>query len=242
MPDNYDWPLPQAATIDQVLRDLTEHAGYSIADDGELDLAFAQQPKLILTWVATAARYTATDFQLQMLHHSVAWMRMELAPTSDQETEDLTTYVDNLRQLLVEHGRLRTARADAYRDFTRACSSLEGQQVLVPAVRVWQPIELIADGLTELMTVEVPIGAAAPWPLVRAGRRLIDRLVDLPASAQSGRQVLRRSLAGIVCVDHHGARQWVLPDPERRYWLHDFGWSVPHRDAGGAVAVDGGDR
>jgi hypothetical protein len=32
--DDYDRPPPQSPTIDQVLRDLTEHAGNEIADDG----------------------------------------------------------------------------------------------------------------------------------------------------------------------------------------------------------------
>jgi hypothetical protein len=240
--DNYDWPLPQSPTIDQVLRDLTEHAGYSIADDGELDLTFAQQPNLILAWVAAAARYTAAEFQLQMLHHPVTWMRIELAPASDQDTDELDIYVDNMRRLLTEHGRLRTARADAHRDFIHACPHLEAQQVLVPTGRQWQQIELIADGLSEPMTVEVPTDAAAGWPLVKADLRLIAKLVDLPAPAQPGRPVLRRSLAGIVRVDHHGARRWLLPDPEYRYWLHDFAWSLPPGGNDATVAVEGGDR
>lgn len=242
MLDNYDWPVPQSPTIDQVLRDLTEHAGYDIADDGELDLTFAHQPNLVLAWVAAAARYTAAEFQLQMLHHPVTWMRMELAPTSDQDTEGLDIYADNMLRLLTEHGRLRTVRADAHLDFLHACRGLEAEQVLAPSGRQWEQIELVADGTTEPMTVEVPADAAAGWPLVKADLRLIAKLVDLPALPQPGRPVLRRSLAGIVRIDHHGARRWVLPDPDHRYWLHDFAWSSPHGGDSGTESVEGGDR
>ncbi|WP_328463567.1 hypothetical protein OHA21_38280 [Actinoplanes sp. NBC_00393] len=242
MLDNYDWPVPQAPTIDHVLRDLTEHAGYDVADDGELDQTFATHPHQILAWVSAAARYAATEFQLQMLHHPITWMRMELAPDSDQGTEDLDIFTDNMSRLLTEHGRLRAARTDAHRDFTHACPHLEAQQVLIPTGRTWQQIQLIADGLDEPMTVEVPTGAAAPWLLVKADLRLIDRLAALTEPAQPGRPVLRRSLAGIVRVDHDGTRRWVLPDPEHRYWLHDFAWSLPHGSNGEALPGEGCDR
>ena len=242
MLDNYDWPLPQPPTIDQVLRDLTEHAGYTIADDGELDLTFAAHPHLILAWVAAAARYTAAEYQLQMLHHPITWMRMELALTSDQDTEDLDIFADNMRRLLTEHGKLRTARADAHREFTHACPHLETQHVLAPTGRQWQHIDLIAHGLTEPTTVEVPTDAAAPWPLVKADQRLIDKLVDLPAQPQPDTPVLRRSLAGIIRLDHHCARRWVLPDPDHRYWLHDFAWCAPADDRSESTTGQGDGR
>jgi hypothetical protein len=239
--DSYDWPVPNGPTIDQVLRDLTEHAGYDIAaDGGEPDLTFCTHPHLVLAWVEAAARYTAAEFQLQMLSHPITWMRLELAPDSGQDTEDLDVYADNLSRLLTEHGRLRTARTEALRDFRHACPLLAGQHVLAPTGRQWQQIELIADGLTEPMTVEVPTDAAARWPLVKADLPVMAKLADLPAPAQPGRPVLRRSLAGIVRVDHHGARRWLLPDPDHRYWLHDFAWSLPHGDNG--ATVEGNER
>lgn len=242
MLDNYDWPVPQAPAIDQVLRDLTEHAGYTIADDGELDQTFATHPHLVLAWVVAAARYTAAEYQLQMLHHPITWMRMELAPTSDQDTGGLGIFTDNMRLLLIEHGRLSAARAAAHRDLTAACPPLQAQHALIPDDRRWEQVQLVAHGLTEPMTVEVPADAAAGWPLVKAGPRLIAELADLPALPQPGRPVLRRSLSGIVRVDHHGARRWVLPDPDHRYWLHDFAWSTPPAAQGGVAGAQGGQR
>jgi hypothetical protein len=240
--DNYYWPVPQSPPIDQVLRDLTEHAGFDIADDGDLDQTFAERPDLILAWVAAAARYTAAEYQLQMLHHPITWMRMELAPTSDQDTDDLGIFINNMRLLLIEHGRLSAARADAHRDLTAACPPLQAEHVLIPADRRWEQAQLIAHGLTEPMTVEVPIGAAAPWPLVKADLRLITKLAGLPSLPQPGRPALRRSLSGVVRVDHHGARRWLLPDPDHRYWLHDFAWSRPQADNDASAVVEGGDR
>ena len=242
MLDNYDWPLAQSPTIDQVLRDLTEHAGYTITDDGDFDLTFAEHPPLILAWVAAAARYTAAEFQLLMLHHPITWMRLELAPTSDQDTEVLDIFADNLRRLLTAHRGLRTARADGRRDFTNACRHLEAQQVLVPIGRQWQQVDLIAHGLTEPMAVEVPADAAAPWPLVKADPRQIDTLADRGAPPQPGIPVLRRSLAGVIRVDHDGARQWLLPDADHRYWLHGFAWSAPPDDKSDAATGEGGSR
>lgn len=86
---------------------------------------------------------------------------------------------------------------------------------------------LVARGLTEPTTVSVPDDARAPWPLVQAGRRLIDALVEARSNPEPGVPVLRHALAGVVRLDHDGTTAWLLPDANQRYWLHGFAWTDP---------------
>ncbi|MET8147862.1 hypothetical protein ACIBSW_24910 [Actinoplanes sp. NPDC049668] len=219
-----DWPLPRSLTIDQTVHDLTEHAGYFIAED-EFDGILAELPQVILAWLAAAGRYSTADYQLRLLERPIDWMRRELAPTSDQDTEQLLGYTANLHQLLDHHRRLREARATAHGEFLQACKRLKSG-LLVPADRQWRDVRLVGHGLTEACTVAVPADVA-PWPLVKADQRLINQLAELRIRPAPGVPALRRTQVGIARLDHDGTSRWLLPDPDHRYWLHNFAWSAP---------------
>jgi hypothetical protein len=221
-----DWPLPRSLTIDQTLRDLTEHAGLYIDEEG-FDQTCAGSPQLILPWIAAAGRYATTDYQMHLLHRPIDWMRHELAPTSDQETGQLATYADNLRRLLGQHKELTEAQAAVHREFLHACAQLQANGLLQADDRQWQEIPLIAHGLTEPTAVSVPDNARAPWLLVKAGPRLMNALVDLRSEPEPGAPVLRGAQTGIVRVDHDGTTAWLLPDTTQQYWLHGFAWTDP---------------
>lgn len=229
MLDIDDWPLPRSLTIDQTLRDLTEHAGFYLEED-DFDQTFADCPRLILPWITAAGRYATTAYQLHLLHRPVDWMRRELAPDSDQETGQLAPYTNSLRQLLDQHKELTEAQAAAHREFLHACAQLEDYGPLQSDGRQWREIPLIARGLTEPTAVSVPDYARAPWPLVKAGPRLINALAELRDEPEPGAPVLRGTGAGVVRLDHDGTTAWLLPDTNQQYWLQTFAWTDPRTD------------
>lgn len=224
------WPLPAALTIDQTLLDLTEHAGFYINED-DFDTAFAVTPHLVLAWVSAAARYAAADYQLQLLHRPIEWMRDAVSPRFGFDADEVRGHVDNLRRLLGEHQRVSKTQADAYRAFTQACAPLRVEGLLNPDDRKWREIPLIAHSLTEPTTVRVPQDALAPWPLVTAGQGLLVQLSRPRAQPEPGIPVVRRVIAGFARLDHHGTWDRLLPDPSGRYWLRDFAWINPDQQA-----------
>jgi hypothetical protein len=227
--DITSWPLPRALGIDQVLADLSEHAGFYINDD-DFDVVMAEAPHLGLPWLSAAGRYANADYQLQLLQRPIDWMRDEIGHAADHDIDDIGGFVNNLRRLLDEHSKLVAARAAALRDFTAACRPLLTEALVLPDERTWREVTLIAHGQTQPTTVRVPQEAEPPWPLVKASPMLIDQLT--PTSRphrlpEPGFPVVRKVLAGVASLDHDGTWQRLLPDPDGWYWLRGFAWTEP---------------
>jgi hypothetical protein len=227
--DLTSWPLPSVLGIDQVLTDLTEHAGFYINDD-DFDAVVTEAPHLALIWLSAAGRYASADYQLQLLHRPIEWMRDEIGPAGGHGIDEIGRPVDNLRRLLNEYSKVDAARAAAVRDFTAACRLLAAEGLVMPDERTWREVTLVAHGLAQPTIVRVPQEAKPPWPLVKASPMLIDQLTPSPRPhrvPEPGFPVVGKVLAGVASLDHDGTWRRLLPDPDGCYWLRGFAWTEP---------------
>ncbi len=231
MPNPASWPIPAALSVDQTLQDLTEHAGLDISED-DFDVVSCHFPHLVAAWVSAAARYAATDFQLQLLYRPIEWMRDEISPRTGWDIDEIDQAVQNLSGLFKERQRLTALQTDAHRAFTRACQPLITEGLLYPSAREWRDITLVAHPLTEPTLVQhAPRNTDAPWPLVKARHSLLEQLAKTQHKPEPGKPVVARALAGLFRLDHDGTWRRLLPDPDGWYWLRDFAWSEPAASA-----------
>lgn len=226
MPDFDDWPLPAALDVQQTLLELTEQAGLYLNDD-DFDTISAETPHLMMAWISAAARYAGLDYQLQLLHRPIGWMRDEISPASRYDIDEIGPFVDQLHGLLKEHQRLTAAQAEAHRAFTTASKPLIDRGLLDRDGRQWRETWLIAAPLTTAALVHVPQDDCAPWPRVKAGLGLLEQLAEPKRVPEPGMPVVRRALSGFVRLDHDGSWQRLLPGPDGSYWLRGFAWNEP---------------
>jgi hypothetical protein len=218
-----EWPLPTALPLAQCLRSLTDNAGFSI-DEDNFDNVLADRPDAVVAWVAAAGRYVAADYALHLLQRPVAWMRDELAPHADVDTDDIVFWAGRLYRCVTAHQALLRSRENAHTEFDRACDVLTTEGLLDRDSLQWHITELIPDGLTAACQVKVPADTGGPWPLVKVYQSLLEELATADLTPAPSRPVVRRTLYGFTRVDHQQAVQRLLPDRDGLFRLRGFGW------------------
>jgi len=223
--------LPPAAALPDYLHALTESEGFT-PDFDNLHELVADDPASVLNWTGAAGRVLTADYQQRVLAAAIAVMRAEL-PKPGYDMVQILILANNLAALLNKWQAVDNEMDQARIEFTRACSALSHQGVIVPDGVQWVDADLVCDLDERTHTVRIPAGTAGPWQRVRASawtvQSLAHRCADRsPTGATT--QVRGRDDAFDLIVAHPDGHLTIQPlpsDNDGRYLLTGISWSRP---------------